>query len=136
MKPGPTAMYAYQIGTWLVTASAFYEDNKGTSISDSSDNSNTFSMTLSPPPPPPTPAPTLTLQVVADPKGKVLRVAFTNATSISINGTIAKGFVSGAGFLYASPTNGKPATYSPIIVATGPGGSTTKTVTFTVDPAK
>jgi hypothetical protein len=93
-------------------------------------------MTLTPPPPPPTPVPTLALQVVADPRGKVLRVSFTNATSISLNGTIVAGFVNGAGFVYASPTNGKVATYSPVIVATGPGGTTTKTVTFTVDPAK
>lgn len=130
------SMYPLQIGTWNVTATAMFIGNQGEGLSYSSSNSNTLSMTLSPPPPPLSPLPTLALQVVADPKGKVLRVSFTNATSISLNGTIAKGFRSGSGFLYASPTNGKVATYSPVIVATGPGGTTTKTITFTVNPAR
>ena len=130
------SMYPLQIGTWNVTATAMFVSPQGEGLSYSSTNSNTFSMTLTPPPPPPTPVPTLTLQVVADPRGKVLRVAFTNATTITLNGNVAKGFISGSGFLYASPKNGKVATHSPVIVATGPGGTTTKTVTFTVNPAK
>lgn len=123
-------------GTWSITATSRYEAIAGGGIGVESSNSTPLTMALSPLPPAPISLPTLTTftQTSKYPSGIRLSWTTANATSVTVNGIGKPLNGIDAQEFYASTK--KPTSYNVTIVAIGPGGTTTKSVSFNVAPLK